>query len=301
MFVIARNSIIAALLCVVTSTAIADSLEIDGRFVDFRSEGDGPPVVFVHGAISDRRVWDSVIDKVSKDSGQHRFVSYTQRHFGAGEGPLGMPEDFTRETHISDLIRFVETVGDGKPVTLVTWSYGGEIGLHAMMRRPELFGAALHFEPILYPLLTDLPGGTRAWQEKVRTVFGPAVSLAKGGDLEGAAMRFMEGVFMMPAGDAQKAQHPWPDIWRTNSRTIPAYGAMDKLPVTCSDLSTIKAPTLVIQGGDTHVDTAMMADFVTDCLGNAFTKRIPNSNHGFPMRSPEHFAQILSGFLSILD
>lgn len=139
------------------------------------------------------------------------LVTYTQRHFGPGDAPIGLPEDFDRDTHISDLIRLTETVGNGTPVTLVTWSYGGEIGLHAMMRRPELFGAAIHYEPILFPLLSDLPGGKRAMQEKVRTVFAPAVGLAKQGDLNGAAMRFMEGVFLMPEGSGSGRPHALAD------------------------------------------------------------------------------------------
>lgn len=228
-------------------------------------------------------------------------MTYTQRHFGLGEGPLGMPEDFTREAHISDLIRLAETVGNGFPVTLVTWSYGGEIGLHAMMRRPDLFDAAIHYEPILFPLLSEIPGGERARMEKVRTMFAPAVSFAKKGDLEGAAMRFMEGAFLMRVGSAPTAADPWPAIWRANSRTIPAYGAMAPLPVTCADLADIDAPSLIVQGAETHIDTAMMADQITDCMGNALTIRVSGANHGLPMRAPEHLARVISGFMDMAN
>lgn len=224
------RSLVATGLTLVTTYVHAETLEIDGRTVDVRVEGEGPPVIFVHGALSDLRVWDEVIDALAGDVPNRMLVTYTQRHFGPGDAPIGLPEDFDRDTHISDLIRLTETVGNGTPVTLVTWSYGGEIGLHAMMRRPELFGAAIHYEPILFPLLSDLPGGKRAMQEKVRTVFAPAVGLAKQGDLNGAAMRFMEGVFLMPEGSAADAPMPWPTIWQDNSRTIPAYGAMSPLP-----------------------------------------------------------------------
>jgi len=289
----------SALIALAATFAQAESLEIDGRSIDVRSEGAGAPVIFVHGALSDRRVWDPVVDALAEIAPNHQLMTYTQRHFGPGSGPLGMPEDFTRDTHISDLIRLAETVGNGTPVTLVTWSYGGEIGLHAMKRRPDLFSAAIHFEPILFPLLSETPGGERARIEKVRTVFAPAIVLAKKGDLEGAAMRFMEGVFQMPLGSAATVVDPWPEIWRENSRTIPPYGAMEPLPVTCADLAGIGAPTIVLQGTETHIDTAMMADRITDCLGNALTLRVSGANHGMPMRKPVRLARMISGFLEL--
>ncbi|MEP3329312.1 alpha/beta hydrolase [Sedimentitalea sp.] len=114
-----------ALLSLAASVGQAETLEIDGRPIEVRIEGKGAPIIFVHGALSDLRVWNSVIEALAAAEPNHRLVTYTQRHFGPGNGPLGFPEDFTRETHVSDLIRLAETVGDGRPVTLVTWSYGG--------------------------------------------------------------------------------------------------------------------------------------------------------------------------------
>lgn len=296
-----RHAITAVLVTIWPFAAQAETLTIDGRAVEVRIEGDGAPVIFVHGALSDLRVWDGVIDAMPSNPGGYSLISYTQRHFGPADGPLGKPEDFTRETHGSDLIRLAETVSGGDPVTLVTWSYGGEIALHAMKRRPDLFGAAIHYEPILFPLLAEIPGGERARIEKVRTMFAPAVGFAQKGDLEGAAMRFMEGAFLMPAGEAQGAPNPWPEIWRANARTIPAYGSMAPLAASCAALSGIEAPTLVIQGTDTHVDTAMMADQVNRCLANAVTVRVPGANHGIPMRTPSHMAAIIAGFLSVMN
>ncbi|MBD3680172.1 MAG: alpha/beta hydrolase [Rhodobacteraceae bacterium] len=296
-----RNFVRATLIALCAFAADAETLDIDGRSVAVRMEGNGPPVIFVHGALSDLRAWDAVIDPLARSMPDHLLITYTQRHFGAGEGPLGKPGDFTRETHVADLIRLAETVEGETPATVVTWSYGGEIGLHAIRRRPDLFRAAIHYEPILFPLLKEIPGGERARMEKVRTMFAPAAAIARKGDLEGAAMRFMEGAFAIEAGTASDAPAPWPKIWRDNSRTIPAYGSMVPLSVECADLADITIPTLVIQGSNTHVDTAMMSDQVTACLANATTIRIGGAGHGIPMRNPQRMAEIVAGFLSVLD
>lgn len=280
-----------------------EKMEMDSVSLSYVSTGkvdaEGGTLVFVHGAIGDHRVWQGVISALSANN-NWRLVAYTQRHFGAHELPLSKPSDFGRETHIADLIGFVESLNQG-PVTLVSWSYGGEISLHAQLRRPELFRAAVHFEPVMFPLLLGLPGGKRAMSQKFKQVILPAASIAKQGDLEKAAFRFIEGVFKLTPEQVAGAQSPWPDIWRDNSRTIPAYGAMQPVPVHCDDLNRITAPTLILQGGNTHIDTAMMADKISDCLRNAVALTLGGKNHGFPYSDPQDFAQIIHNFVSLIE
>ena len=73
------------------------------------------PVLFVHGAISDRRVWNSYQPLISED---RRFVAYTQRYFGTDDWP-DSSGNFQRSTHVQDLIAFVEGLNAGA-VHLVT-------------------------------------------------------------------------------------------------------------------------------------------------------------------------------------
>lgn len=56
--------------------------------------------VFVHGAISDMRVWNAYRARIA---GKRRFIAYTQRYFGTDEWP-DKAERFSRETHTEDLI-----------------------------------------------------------------------------------------------------------------------------------------------------------------------------------------------------
>jgi pimeloyl-ACP methyl ester carboxylesterase len=36
--------------------------------VRYRDEGDGPPIVFVHGALVDGRLWEPVVDQLAGDA-----------------------------------------------------------------------------------------------------------------------------------------------------------------------------------------------------------------------------------------
>lgn len=75
---------------------------------------------------------------------------------------------------------------------------------------------------------------------------------------------------------------------------------MSPLPVSCEDLGAITIPTVVVQGSDSHIDTVMMADRVSECLDNALTINVLGANHGIPMRAPEQFADMISNVLKLL-
>ncbi|HPQ95297.1 MAG: alpha/beta hydrolase [Thiothrix sp.] len=161
-----------AVACAFALNAVAaeqKTMPVEGAELPYVVEGQGSPVVFVHGAISDLCAWDAYRPLISVD---HQFIAYSQRYFGTGDW-TDKGENFQRATHVGDLIRFVEGLDVG-PVNLVTWSYSGEIGIKAMLQRPELFRSAVHYEPVLSPLLANTPGGANAGHAFTRN-FGPTV------------------------------------------------------------------------------------------------------------------------------
>lgn len=259
-------------------------------------EGTGTPVLFVHGAISDMRAWDPYREEIAKE---RRFIAYTQRYFGPSAW-VDKAENFSRETHINDLIAFVEGLESG-PVHLVTWSYSGGIGTYASLRRPDLFRSIIHYEPSAQALLAGLPGGTTARTEMFKN-FGPAIAAVKAEQLEDAALRFIEAVFKMPEGDAGKEPEPWPSYWRENGRTIPPFLAMASgAPISCEQLGALTVPTLVVQGKNTYTRYAMMAENLAACQANAMLVTLPGANHDGPYRKPEEFTALIKNFLALVE
>jgi pimeloyl-ACP methyl ester carboxylesterase len=64
-----------------TAPANADdgTMPVGDVTLPYVDDGEGIPVVFLHGAISDLRVWEPYRARIAED---RRFVSYTQRYFG---------------------------------------------------------------------------------------------------------------------------------------------------------------------------------------------------------------------------
>ena len=92
-------------------------------------QGAGEPIVFVHGAFSDLRVWEPIREEVAK---RYRFIAYTQRYFGTDPWPDD-GKNFNIETHADDLAKFITSLNAG-PVHVVTRSRGGGVAMAAALK-----------------------------------------------------------------------------------------------------------------------------------------------------------------------
>ena len=129
----------------------------NGAQLPYVEQGQGAPVVFVHGALSDHRTWQRQREAVSS---RYRAISYTQRYFGNEAWDKGGPK-FGVQTHSDDLAAFIRGLNAG-PVHLVAWSYGGHIVLNVALKSPELVKSAFVFEPAVPSYVTD-PAHSRPW------------------------------------------------------------------------------------------------------------------------------------------
>lgn len=257
------------------------------------SEGEGRTVLFVHGSISDHRVWEPLRAVIGERA---RFVAYDMRYFGESPWP-DEGEGFSIDAHADDLVAQIEALG-GDPVDLVTWSYSGEIALRAARARPELFRSMVHYEPAIPSLLADVPGAQAATQA-YRAGFGPAVAKLEAGDTEAAALRFVEVVFKWEPGRAEREPEAWQSIWRLNGRTLPVQFAAPKgAELDCHDLAGIDVPTLVIGGGETFAYYALIAARVADCLPGAELATMDGVGHDGPYSEPEAFARRVLDFVA---
>jgi len=272
----------------------AANLEVDGTRLAYEEAGSGEVVLFVHGAVSDHRVWTMFRDRVAE---RYRFVAYDQRYFGPADWP-DEAEDFDLATHVDDLIAVVDALGD-EPVHLVTWSYGGLVGLHAALRNPEKFRSIVHYEPTVEALHAGLSGERAAITQKFAS-FGPMATALQEGTKNEAVRRLIEAVFRMDTGAADEMSDEVQRMWDENARTLTpfleALGAAE--PVSCGDLATLDVPTLVMQGSEAYVLDAMMADEVVRCQHNARSLVLQDANHGGPVQQPDAFVDAALEFVS---
>ncbi len=104
--------------------------ELHLAVTDSDAGGAGPGIVFTHGWLDDRHVWDGVIEALG--SGR-RCVAWDLRAHGRSE--IAPPGNYTRDHVLGDLRRIVALAGP--PAVLVGHSLGGYLSLAYALRHPD--------------------------------------------------------------------------------------------------------------------------------------------------------------------
>lgn len=105
------------------------AVEVGGLTMAFRRAGKGPPLVLVHGAMCDSRVWGEQLDSLSDE---FDVVAWDAPGCGGSDDP---PEDLTLAGYAECLAGFIEALGLGRP-HVVGHSFGGGLVLQLAVRHP---------------------------------------------------------------------------------------------------------------------------------------------------------------------
>jgi pimeloyl-ACP methyl ester carboxylesterase len=106
------------------------AVEPDVDIAVFDSGGDGPPVVVLHGLAGSAVEFFETAAELS----DFRMILLEARAHGRS---TRHPHDVSREAHVSDVVRLVESLGCGR-VALVGQSMGGHTALLVAASRPDL-------------------------------------------------------------------------------------------------------------------------------------------------------------------
>jgi pimeloyl-ACP methyl ester carboxylesterase len=268
-------------------------VQVNGATLHYIEVGQGVPVVFVHGSISDARAWDAQRLAISQ---RYRFVALTQRYFGPGAA-TGSGKDFSQTTHAADLTAFIQSLGAG-PVHLVGWSYGGLTALLVTRQHPELVRSLTMHEPGVRSLIADTPEGRQALAEFSHAAL-PAAEAAKKGDADLAAQLFHEAMYSLARGGfASEPQAVQRMVLENAGTMVLARSAPPPPAIACDSLRTVRTPALVTRGENAQAHYRLISDRLASCLGNAALAVIPGANHDAPMRNPQVFNATLLNFLA---
>ena len=124
--------------------AVSDALgerstvEVAAGTLEYRERGDGPPVVFAHGAAVNGDLWRKVAPELAQD---HRCI-VPDLPLGGHSIPLNGEPDLSLFGAADLLADFIEAL-DLSDVTLVANDTGGAISQALVGRRPERIGRLL--------------------------------------------------------------------------------------------------------------------------------------------------------------
>lgn len=272
------------------------SLEVNGTTLHYVQQGEGEPVVFVHGAISDLRTWGGQVPALVAAGFQ--TIAYTQRYYGT-EPWQDAGELFSAATAADDLAAFVKALDLG-PVHLVGWSSGGEIAMLAALEHPELFRSMAHYEPVL-EIVQATEEGKAMWAEvgtEFGAAFGPTFETISAGDLDLGVEQFLDAVWERP-GTFDRLAPEVQQVLLDQGRTVMPFFSAPALTVTCEALAALDIPTLLMVGEETGLRIfSFMVEEITRCMPSAQKVVIAGATHGGPVQAADVVNAEIGKFLS---
>jgi pimeloyl-ACP methyl ester carboxylesterase len=262
------------------SRRITDVIKVTARDgVDVRcvDEGQGFPILVVHGGMNSPSDWDKVAGCMVS---RFRIVRLHRRQYRL-DVELESPITMTQET--DDVVALATAIGE--PVLLVGHSSGAVLGLEAMVAAPSLFAGAVLYEP---PLVTGPPLGGEALRA-ARTAF----AAGKPGKALGI---FLHRIVQMPwwTEPLSRIVGLIPKFRPLISRQLDDCDAIDRLGVRLEAYSGIDVPVVLLRGdrSPTHLSER------TDVLAAALPRvervvALAGQGHGANDRAPRDVAKVI--------
>ena len=269
------------------------SLHVNGYdmpYLDVGADRGRPPLVCVHGSLSDFRVWGCVLGPLTQ---RHRMIVPSLRHFFPAKWD-GVGDTYSIDQHVRDVIAFIDKLDLG-PVDLMGHSRGGHICFRVAQQRPDL----------LRRLVLAEPGGELDASLDPDYVGGPSPLLARfaasaekiaAGDVDGGLAVFvdtLEGTGTWPRLPAMVKQN-----LRDNAYTLIGQVRDNRPPFSKADAEAIRMPTLFILGARTKGLLPKVLHALAAHVPYSKTATIPNATHPMFEQAPQKFSEIVLDFLA---
>lgn len=275
-----------------TDQGTLKSVRVNGYDMRHVETGEGEPVVFVHGTISDHRVWDEHLPVIGQS---YRAIAPDLRYWGTAPWP-DEGGNYSIQTHADDLAAFIRALSD-EPATLVGWSHGGTVSLVTAAEHPDLVRRMFHYEASLPTILTD-PADIKAATDSRAATFGGAMALVEKGELEAAVRTGLESASKSPGLVARMAPAAQAMFYE-NARSMPLMAATPPPPnITADDLRGLEMPAAFLAGGNGQEFHKIITRTAAALMPRAELQTIDDAVHAWPMLEPGEFCRRLLDFIA---
>ena len=250
--------------------------------------GDGPAIVFSHGLIMSKAMFDAQIDRL-KD--RYRCIAYDHR--GQGESEV-TESGYDMDTLTDDAIALIDELGVA-PCHFVGLSMGGFVGMRLAARRPELVKSLT----LLETSADAEPAENAPKYRRLNFVarwFGLSLVVGK-------VMPILFGTtFMTDPGRSSERE-----LWRKriigNHRigiTRAVVGVVER-PGVMDELANIACPTLVAVGDEDTATVPAKSERIVAAINGAQLSIIPAAGHSSTIEQPEFVSDIIERFIGEVE
>ncbi len=268
------------------------SVKFDGIQLHYKMEGQGEPLIFIHGSVVDLRYWKEQVPVFSKD---FQVIAYSRRYNYPNNNELKPNHSATVEA--KDLLGLMDELKI-KKANVVGHSYGAYTALLFAIDHPERVKRLILAEPPLLRWLPELPEGEGRLEKFMTNTWIPiGKAFSENKDREALELTCAWG-FHAPLDSIPEM---WKNYllqntkeWRALTISVDAYPKIDY-----SKIQNLKVPTLLLSGAQNAGNNNDLIDRqLEELLPNGKRFIIKNAGHEMFVDNSKDSNQAVLDFIS---
>ena len=254
--------------------------------------GKGDPVVLVHGALQDYRIWSAHIVDFAK---HYRVIAYSRRNHFPNEVSGDGVQDGAADTHGDDLAALIRNLGLPK-AHIVAHSAGAHSSLFLAAKHPQLLRSLTLVEPPATGLLATTEDGhalLKDWGAR----FAPAQEAFRKRDRDKGARLFADGVGGPGTYDRRSDLEKRMMADNADSAIADATSIRPRPQFTCDMAARIDIPTLLLRGERSPDLFGRILQELACCMPKRQLVVVSTTSHTVPAENPAGFRAVVVPFL----
>lgn len=280
-------------------TGIPDSLlplDVNGETLHYLERGQGEPMVFVHGSISDYRTWADYLEVYAKE--YHAFI-YSRRYAWPNRQFYDSTADYSIHVHVRDLEEMLGKLKLEK-VILVGHSYGAYTSVGYALKHPNKVKALILGEPPMSFLAKNSNINERAYERFTQNTIKPAAKYFKAGQDAMGLEVFIGGVNANPDFRLSQLPASEKEIWMDNILELKGHSISEYYgKLNQSELGELDIPTLIFVGDQSPKWLTALSVELHRILPNSSLDTLVGSSHGLYFQQPDQANKAMRAFLEL--
>lgn len=269
-----------------TVKSSTQQISVNGISTSFEDVGKAQmPIIFIHGFPFDKSSWQPQMAFFQET---HRAIAYDIRGFGTSSAGN---EKVSISLLADDLVKFMDALEIDKAI-VCGLSMGGYILLNAVQRYPQ------RFEVIILSDTQCIADSEAGKAKRKQTV----LDISKTG-LSPFAEGFAQNIFSQTA---LENKNKWVAAIKNIIISTPVETVIDTLTAlaerseTCSSLSAIDIPTLILCGSEDKVTPVAQSEHLHREIANSSLHIIENAGHLPNLEQPDEFNRLVLNFIALI-
>lgn len=264
------------------------TVQVNGYPMAYHEAGTGAPVILIHGAWIDFRLFAPQVEALAKTN---RAIAVSVRHHFP-EPWDGKGGAYTVQQQAADVVAFIKALDLGK-VHLLGHSRGGGIALNAALRAPDAIRTLILEEPSGLETLVD-PAMVERSVGNMAKLAGFVRGKLDEGDRRAAAQQSWNVVFGPGTFESMSAGFQQMIADNVGTMSVPYPVAQ----LSCDDMRKLSFPVMILHGETSPPPYRTMTKAMQACKPDIPDPVIvPKAGHNMHVNNPSFFNQKVIEFV----